>query len=91
MHSSPGFWRALGLMAVFFLLGFPLVGYVWHVLNHVIAGRVYGREVVPGLVALAVLGGLLRLMARAIQSFDAKRADEIGRNPPPSHGGPAHA
>jgi hypothetical protein len=78
-------------MAGFFLLGFPLVAYVWHVLNHVIAGRVYGREVFLGLIAAALLLGILRLMGRAIHRFDAARAAEIGRNPPPSHGGPAHA
>ena len=91
MHSAPGFWRTLALMALFFLAGFPLVAYVWHTLNHLIAGKVYPREVLLGAVCAVLLAAVLRMMASAIQAFDAGRAREIGRNPPPSHGGQPHA
>lgn len=87
MEAAPGFWRTLALMALFFLAGFPLVAYVWHTLNHLIAGKVVPRELLLGAVCALLLAALLRLMAGAIQAFDAGRARQIGRNPPPSQGG----
>jgi hypothetical protein len=90
MDSAPGFWRTLGVMALYFVLGSPLVAYIWHALNHVIAGQVVGREVLIATVCAALLAVVLRLMARSIAALDATRAREIGRNPPPSHGGQPH-
>jgi hypothetical protein len=91
MQSAPGFWRTLGLMALFFIVGFPLVAYIWHALNHLVAGQVVPRELLIAALCAVLLAGVLRLMARSIVALDAGRAREIGRHPPHSHGGAPHA
>lgn len=90
MDPAPGFWRTLGVMALYFVLGSPLVAYIWHALNHLVAGQLVGRELLIAALCAALLTFLFRLMARSIVSLDAARAREIGRNPPPSHGGQPH-
>ena len=90
MDSAPGFGRTLGVMALYFVLGAPLVAYIWHTLNHLVAGQVIWRELLIAAVAAVLLALVFRLMARSIAALDQARAREIGRNPPPSHGGHPH-
>lgn len=91
MQSAPGFWRTLALMALFFIIGFPLVAYVWHALNHLVAGKVVLREILIAGACGVLLVVVFRLMGRSIVALDAGRAREIGGHPPHSHGGPPHA
>lgn len=91
MQSAPGFWRTLALMALFFIVGFPLVAYIWHALNHLVAGKVVPGELLIAVGCAVLLAVVFRLMARSIVALDAGRAREIGRHPPHSHGGPPHA
>lgn len=64
---SLSFTRLLLLMAVFVLVGVPLVAFLWETLNDVLALDVAGRRLLWAVPVLALFGGLLVLLARRLR------------------------
>lgn len=61
----------LGLwMAIFVLVGVPLVALVWDALNRLVAGEIHRVLLPAGLAALALLLVLLRILARTLSRWD---------------------
>ena len=65
--APPSFTRLLLLMAVFVLVGVPLVAFLWETLNEVLALDVAGRRLLWALPVLALFSGLLVLLARRLR------------------------
>lgn len=70
---EPGFGELLLWMTVFVAAGAPLVFFVWRFINELLAGHVRGRTALLALVALAVLAGVLTLVARRVRAWQAGR------------------
>ena len=71
----------LGLMlriALFVLLGFPLLAYLWETLNRLLAGHVEPVMLLGFIPAALLFWLLLRLMGRAVESWHSVRRP----NPP---------
>jgi hypothetical protein len=64
------FMKLFGLILGFVLLGTPLAAVVWDTLNQLMAGHVDGRRIGIGAVGIVLLAILLRLLARAVRSWD---------------------
>lgn len=67
MAHAPGTGALIGVIAVFVLLGFPLVFVLWEALNHLLAlefGAVRWLLVLPSVLAFAVL---LLALARVVR------------------------
>ena len=62
--------KLIGLMAVFVVLGMPLVWYLWTVVNEVLTGHVNGRHVLIALPVLVVFLALLVLLSKAVRRWD---------------------
>lgn len=63
--AGPG--RLIGGLVLFFLVGTPMIAYVWHVLSDALAGRVALVPIVAALVLLALFLVLLRRLIRFIE------------------------
>ena len=53
-------------IALFALVGAPLLAVVWEALNQLLAGHAAARRLLPALVAAAALALLVRALARAL-------------------------
>ncbi len=69
----PSFPGLVAGIALFVLIGIPLTAYVWETLNQLMAGRVVVARALLTLPALALLIGLWRGIARAVQRWDAEQ------------------
>lgn len=76
----------VGGIALFTLLGFPLVAYLWETLNRLLSGEVEGVRLLVTLPVLLLFLALLRWQARAVRRWEGERAAE--RHPPTRH--PSH-
>jgi hypothetical protein len=73
--------RLLLPMAVFILLGTPLVAYIWETLNLLVAGHVDLVRLVILVPAVALLAGLLVLLSRTVANWESERTDAAARSP----------
>lgn len=71
---APSTLKLMGAMAVFVLVGLPLVGYLWKTLNDLLALEVDTTRLLLSVPVLAVLAVLLWLLARAVQRWQAPPA-----------------
>lgn len=62
--------KLIGMMALFVLLGFPMVWYLWETLNEVLAGEIHGTRLLVAVPVFLVFLGLLTLVARSVQRWD---------------------
>ena len=69
-QSTDGSGRLLLSMALFVLVGMPLVYVAWESLNDLLAGEVSVRELGEGFVALLLLIGLLLLLRRSVARWN---------------------
>lgn len=60
-------WKAIGLIAVFTIIGFPLAGYLWDFLNDALALEASGRQTLAALPVLAAFVAVLYVLSRAIR------------------------
>lgn len=58
--------KLIGAMAVFVLLGLPLVGYLWETLNELLALEADATRLLISVPVLALLGGLLWMLSKAV-------------------------
>ena len=56
-------------MAVFVLLGFPLVGYLWDTLNELLALEVNTTRLLLTVPVIALLGALLWMLSKAVNRW----------------------
>jgi hypothetical protein len=83
-EHAPRLARLVMLVAVFTLLGTPLVAYLWETTNVLLSGEVRPLQLGIGVVLLAVFIGLLRLLATRIHAVEGQRDQQPGslREPP---------
>jgi len=62
-------------IALFVIVGVPLVAVIWDTLNRLFAGQVDWKWIGPAVVAAVLLGVLLRILARTLSRWQARRAD----------------
>ncbi len=59
--------KVMAMMALFVVLGTPMVGYLWEVLNEVLALEASQTQILVAIPVLAVFLVLLGFMARALR------------------------
>lgn len=72
--------RLLLPMAVFVVLGTPLVAYIWETLNLLVAGHVNLTRLVILVPAIVLFAGLLILLSRSVANWESERADAAARS-----------
>lgn len=65
-------------MALFVIIGTPLVAYIWETLNLLVAGHVDLVRLAIALPATALLAGVLVLLSRSISRWEGARRDNAG-------------
>ncbi len=68
-HASPSLAGIVLRMAVFVLLGFPLVGYLWETISELLALEVDAARLLISIPVAAVLAGLLVWLGRAVRNW----------------------
>ena len=61
-------------MALFVVLGIPLVGFLWHSLNLLLSGAIEGWRLAAMVPVVLLLALLLRALARAVQRWESPAA-----------------
>jgi hypothetical protein len=74
-----GFAPAAVRIAIFTLIGAPIVAFIWETLNQLMAGHFVTSRVALAGVAVAVFLLLLRLVAREVRALEA--ADALPTSP----------
>lgn len=62
-------------IALFVIVGVPLVAVIWDALNRLFAGQVDWKWIGAAVVAGVLLWVLLRILARTVSRWQARRAD----------------
>lgn len=81
--------RLLGPMAIYVLIGVPLVAYVWETINVLFTGQVELGRIGLAVLAAIVLAVLFRFMRRSVSQWETERAEAVAPprpEPPPSRG-----
>ena len=73
MAASPSnsIVRLVAGIGVFVLIGTPLLGYLWHTANDLLAGEFRPVRVVIAIPVAVLLYAVMRSMTRAINAWDA--------------------
>lgn len=67
--ASPSFAGLVLRMAVFVLLGFPLVGYLWETLSELLALEVNGTRLLIAIPVAAAFVALLVWLSRSVRRW----------------------
>ncbi|HET6700634.1 MAG TPA: hypothetical protein VFH14_02460 [Gemmatimonadaceae bacterium] len=62
-------------IALFVIVGVPLVAVIWDTLNRLFAGQVDWTWIGAAVVAAVLLGVLLKILARTLGRWQARRTD----------------
>lgn len=62
----------VGVMALFVVLGAPLVFYLWITLNQLLTAQVDGMRTLLALPVLLLFLGLLAILSRSIRRWDQR-------------------
>lgn len=68
-HSDPPAGSVFAVMALFVVVGFPLVGYLWETLNQVMSADVNPGRVLISIPVLLALAGWVALLARRVRRW----------------------
>jgi ABC-type uncharacterized transport system permease subunit len=68
-QASPSFVAIILRMAVFVLLGFPLVGYLWETISELLALEVNGPRLLISIPVAAALAALLVWLSRSVRRW----------------------
>jgi hypothetical protein len=68
-QASPSFVGIILRMAVFVLLGFPLVGYLWETISELLALEVNGTRLLISIPVAAALAALLVWLGRSVRRW----------------------
>jgi hypothetical protein len=86
-HGEPERGTTLGLsklivgIAIFVLVGIPLVGYLWWTLNDLLAGDVRPVQLAIALPLLLAFAGLLVILSRVVHRWEHERVEQT-HSPP---------
>jgi hypothetical protein len=69
--TGPNLGRLIGVIALFALIGIPMVAYLWEVLNRIMAGHFDPVRIGIAIPVFLVWLLLLRFMARHLQQLTA--------------------
>ena len=67
--------RLIAMMGLFVAVGFPMVWYLWEVLNQVLSGIFDGRRLLIALPVALAFAALLVLVSRSVQHWDEMRGE----------------
>jgi hypothetical protein len=83
-ESTPiGLPRLIIGIAVFVLVGSPMVGYLWETLNQLLAGEVHPGRLLVSLPLLVVLAGVLMLLSQFVRRWEGEgQARALAARPP---------
>lgn len=70
-----GFVPLAAGMALFVVVGIPLVGYAWETLNQLLSGRISPTRLLATLPVLALMAVLLVLLSRRVRRWEARHVD----------------
>lgn len=73
-------------IALFVLVGFPLVAYLWETLNQLMGGEVHPVRLLVSLPVILLLAAVLVLLSRAVGRWEAERSEHAHAAEP--HSGP---
>lgn len=62
-------------IALFVILGVPLVAVIWDTLNRVFAGHIDWRWIGATIIAAVLFWVLLKVLARTVTGWEARRFD----------------
>ena len=68
--ASPG--KTFLMMALFVIIGVPLVAYLWELLNELLALKVDLIRLLIGVPVALVLYGFLKMLARRLRQWQAR-------------------
>jgi hypothetical protein len=68
-ESAPSTGEVIGLMALFVLLGLPLVGYLWETINQLLSLKIGTTRALISIPVLLLFIGLMMLVARRVQRW----------------------
>jgi hypothetical protein len=63
--------KLIGTMLLFVAVGSPMVWYLWERLNELLNGEFYANRLLVAIPVLLVFVGLLVLVSRTVQKWDA--------------------
>lgn len=64
--------KLIGLMAIFVLIGVPMVAFLWELLNDLLALEVRPLQLAIAVPVLLLFAGLLVVLARRVRRWDAE-------------------
>lgn len=70
-RSAPGTGGLLAGMAMFVIVGFPMVFFIWRFVNEILSGRFVLVDAGLALVFSLMFAGLLRVLASRVRRWDA--------------------
>jgi hypothetical protein len=68
-ESAPSTGKVIGLMALFVLLGLPLVGYLWETINQLLSLKISTTRALISIPVLLAFIGLMALVARGVRRW----------------------
>ena len=77
--------RLIGSIALFVLVGTPMVAYLWETMNVLLTGRVEPVKLGIAVIVLGIFAGLLMLLSRSIHALEGRRDARSGATPPADH------
>jgi len=70
-----GIGKLVAMMAVYVVVGFPLVWYLWETVNEVLKAEFNGPRILIAVPVLLLLFGVLVLLGRSVQRWDRTIGD----------------
>lgn len=64
--------QLLGLMAVFVIIGAPMVFYIWRFVNDLLMGRIVASHALVALVLLIIFVFYMRIVARQVRRWETE-------------------
>jgi hypothetical protein len=74
-EPTPGASALVPFILLFALVGLPLVAYLWETVNELLSGFVSGTRLLVSLPLLAILVGLLVVLARRVRRLDPRQGE----------------
>ena len=70
--SGMGTGAIIGMMAIFVVVGGPMVFYLWSTVNDVLAGQVDPMRVLISLPVLLIFLGVLAILSRSVRRWEER-------------------
>lgn len=77
-HASVPMGRLIAVLALFVVVGTPLVAYLWETVNLLLSGNVVATRLLLSIPLLLLFLGMLVLLARTVGRIEAAREERAG-------------